>query len=155
MLEYNGTTGAFVTAFVGAGSGGLALPIGLVFGPNGNLFVSSDGTDQVLEYNGTTGAFVTAFVGAGSGGLGFPTPRVPDLQPRARAGFRRSPRAGCFFLFVIATRALGSPRHRQWVVIVSPEGETEAAPGPRDAAHADPSSRGRRHCHRGLMSYGA
>ena len=39
VLEYNGTTGAFVTAFVGAGSGGLN-PSDLVFGPNGNLFVS-------------------------------------------------------------------------------------------------------------------
>src|SRR5215472_1354379 len=73
VLEYNGTTGAFVTAFVGAGSGGLNNPSGLVFGPNGNLFVTSVGTGQVLEYNGTTGAFVTAFVGAGSGGLNNPS----------------------------------------------------------------------------------
>jgi hypothetical protein len=33
VLEYNGTTGAFVGAFVTAGSGGLSRPIGLVFGP--------------------------------------------------------------------------------------------------------------------------
>jgi hypothetical protein len=34
VLEYNGTSGAFVTAFVSAGSGGLSGPNGLVFGPN-------------------------------------------------------------------------------------------------------------------------
>jgi DNA-binding beta-propeller fold protein YncE len=72
VLEYNGTTGAFVTPFVSAGSGGLNQPYGLAFGPNGNLFVSSLGSNQVLEYNGTTGAFVTAFVTSGSGGLNLP-----------------------------------------------------------------------------------
>ena len=73
VLEYNGTTGAFVSAFVAAGSGGLIGPASLVFGPNGDLFVSSFSTDQVLEYNGTTGAFVSAFVAVGSGGLIGPT----------------------------------------------------------------------------------
>jgi DNA-binding beta-propeller fold protein YncE len=73
VLEYNGTTGAFVKTFVPTGSGGLNSPLGLVFGPNGNLFVSSRATNSVLEYNGTTGAFVTDFVPPGSGGLFFPT----------------------------------------------------------------------------------
>jgi glucose/arabinose dehydrogenase len=68
VLEYNGTTGSFVTAFVAAGSGGLAEPLGLVFGPNGNLFVVSSGPTQVLEYNGTTGVFVTTFVNDGRAG---------------------------------------------------------------------------------------
>jgi streptogramin lyase len=77
VLEYNGTTGAFVTTFVTAGSGGLNTALGLTFGPNGNLFVTNNAsgasfTGQVLEYNGTTGAFVTDFVSAGSGGLNGP-----------------------------------------------------------------------------------
>jgi len=72
VLEYNGTTGAFVTAFVQSGSGGLDRPMGLTFGPNGSLFVSSLNTDSVLEYNGTTGAFLNAFVPSGSGGLTAP-----------------------------------------------------------------------------------
>jgi hypothetical protein len=42
------------------------VPIGLVFGPNGNLFVGSEFTNQVLEYNGMTGAFITDFVPAGT-----------------------------------------------------------------------------------------
>ena len=33
VLEYDGTTGAFVTAFVGTGSGGLVSPSYLVFSP--------------------------------------------------------------------------------------------------------------------------
>jgi hypothetical protein len=68
VLEYNGSTGAFVTTFV-ASSLGFA-PEFLTFGPNGNLFVQSN--LQVLEYNGGTGAFVTTFVSSGSGGLGTP-----------------------------------------------------------------------------------
>ena len=45
VLEYNGTTGAFVAPFVSAGSGGLSFPGGLVLGPNGNLFVASSSTN--------------------------------------------------------------------------------------------------------------
>src|SRR5712691_6293883 len=71
VLQYNGTTGAFVTAFVPSGSGGLVGPQGLTFGPNGNLFVCNlaGANSGVLEYDGTTGAFVRAFVPFGSGGL--------------------------------------------------------------------------------------
>jgi hypothetical protein len=60
---YNGTTGAFVRTF--ASGGGLIGPTGLVFGPNGNLFVASESTFSVLEYNGTTGAFVRTFTSGG------------------------------------------------------------------------------------------
>src|SRR5204863_10018662 len=73
VLEYNGTTGAFVRAFAPAASGGLDGPNALVFGPNGNLFVGNGfATSSVLGYNGTTGAFLTAFVPAGGGGLFVP-----------------------------------------------------------------------------------
>ncbi len=50
-------------------SGGLDQPIGLVFGPDGNLYVTSAVTDNVLRYNGTTGAFIDTFA---SGGLNGP-----------------------------------------------------------------------------------
>ncbi len=72
VLRYNGTTGAFIDAFVSAGSGGLDAPNGLVFGPDGNLYVTSVDTDEVLRYNGASGAFIDAFVSAGSGGLAAP-----------------------------------------------------------------------------------
>ena len=88
VLQYNGTTGAFINAFVPFSSGGLLEPEGLTFGPNGNLFVSSFGTNSVLQYNGTTGAFINVFVPSSSGGLDGPTyltfgPSVPSVPEPA------------------------------------------------------------------------
>jgi DNA-binding beta-propeller fold protein YncE len=56
VLRYDGTSGAFVSAFVPSGSGGLAFPTGVIFGPDGNLYVSSLGSAQVMRYSGSTGA---------------------------------------------------------------------------------------------------
>src|SRR5207253_7817805 len=67
VSRFNATTGAFVDSFVVPGSGGLVDPEGIVFGPDGNLYVTNG--DSVNRYNGTTGAFIDAFVSAGSGGL--------------------------------------------------------------------------------------
>ena len=72
MLRYS-DGGAFLNIFVTAGSGGLNFPVGLVFGPDGNLYVVGNPFKQVLRYNGTTGAFIDAFVTTGSGGLSNPT----------------------------------------------------------------------------------
>jgi DNA-binding beta-propeller fold protein YncE len=69
VKQYDETTGAFKGDFVASGSGGLSSPEGLVFGPNGNLFVADETTNSVLEYNGTTGSFVSDFVPSGSGAL--------------------------------------------------------------------------------------
>jgi len=68
VSRFNANTGAFVNTFVAAGSGGLSNPEGMVFGPDGNLYVTTDG-GSVLRYNGTTGAFIDTFVAAHSGGL--------------------------------------------------------------------------------------
>ncbi|TDJ03020.1 MAG: hypothetical protein E2O70_00535 [Candidatus Dadabacteria bacterium] len=63
VLRYDGTTGAFIDAFVTPGSGGLDNPNSLVFGgPNVNLFVNSSGNNAVLQYNGLSGAPVDQFV---------------------------------------------------------------------------------------------
>jgi DNA-binding beta-propeller fold protein YncE len=69
VLRYDGRTGAFLDTFVPSRSGGLETPSGILFGPDGNLYVSSTDTHEVLRYSGTTGAFLGAFVPAGSGGL--------------------------------------------------------------------------------------
>jgi hypothetical protein len=60
--------------FISSGSGGLANPSSIVFGPDGNAYVSStaSGSNAVLRYDGTTGAFIDAFVPSGSGGLDGP-----------------------------------------------------------------------------------
>src|SRR5262249_59054831 len=70
VLEYNGTTGAFLATFVASGSGGLNVATDLAFGPDGNLYVSSFNSNSVLRYNGTTGAFIDTF--ASGNGLNGP-----------------------------------------------------------------------------------
>ena len=75
VLEFNGTTGAFIKEFVPAGSGGLTSARGVAFGPDGNLYVTSFGTNQVLEYNGTTGAFIGSFAQATGACSGLSLPR--------------------------------------------------------------------------------
>lgn len=71
IVSYDATTGAFQGDFVTAGSGGLYDPNGLLFGPDGLLYVDNfrGGPAQVLRFNGQTGAFIDQFVPPSSGGL--------------------------------------------------------------------------------------
>ncbi len=59
---YDAATGQPAALAVAAGAGGLRAPTGLTFGPDGNLYVSSSGTNQVLRFDGQTGAFLDVFV---------------------------------------------------------------------------------------------
>jgi len=70
ILRYDAVTGAFVDAFVPTKSGGLREPDGVIFGPDGNLYVSGGlepdhgkGKQDVLRYNGSTGDFIDDFAG--------------------------------------------------------------------------------------------
>jgi hypothetical protein len=92
VLRFQGPSGpnpgGFIDAFVPHGSGGLLIPLGIVFGPDGNsdghqdlyvnsqLFVGSFGgknsSNTVLRYDGVTGAFIDTFVTTDSGGLRSP-----------------------------------------------------------------------------------
>ncbi len=66
VLQIDDQTGLFLGLFVPPGNG-LFQPRGLVFGPNGNLFVCSYRNDEVVEYDGTNGSLVRVF--ATGGGL--------------------------------------------------------------------------------------
>src|SRR5262245_6466189 len=59
VLRYDENTGAFVDQFDPHNLGDLKNPVGGVFGPDGNLYVSSgiflNNNHKVLQYNGTTG----------------------------------------------------------------------------------------------------
>jgi hypothetical protein len=80
VLRYNGTTGSFIDIFVATRSGGLAGPEDLVFGPDGNLYVSSPGGPQsVLRYDGVTGVFIDAFArNVQAAGLVFGPASIPE-----------------------------------------------------------------------------
>ncbi len=69
VKRFDGTTGDAYDGMDGtfAGSDGLSFPRGLAFGPDGNLYVASEGTNNILKFNGTSGAFIGEFVAAGAG----------------------------------------------------------------------------------------
>jgi DNA-binding beta-propeller fold protein YncE len=72
-IDQSKTVTTFISPNNPGGNGGLTNAKGLAFGPDGNFYVASAGTNQVLRYNGNTGAFIDAFVAAGSGGLSIPS----------------------------------------------------------------------------------
>jgi sugar lactone lactonase YvrE len=76
VLRYS-DAGAFLEVFVPPGGGGLSAPdLGIISGPDGNVYVDSFGNGAVMRYDVNTGANLPAggnpgaqFVAAGAGGL--------------------------------------------------------------------------------------
>jgi hypothetical protein len=82
VYRYNGTTGQFMDVF--ASGNGLTGACDLVFGPDGNLYVSNHASAVVSEFNGTTGQPMGNFASGGDwGGSNFlmftPTPEPSTL----------------------------------------------------------------------------
>lgn len=65
----NPAPGKLGAEFVSPGAGGLSAARGISFGPDGNLYVVSSETDEVLRFSGVDGSPLGALVTAGSGGL--------------------------------------------------------------------------------------
>jgi hypothetical protein len=77
VFRYDGTTGAPLPApgqagAVFASGQELQCGTGLVFGPDGNLYVGSWLNNSTVRFNGATGEFMDAFVSPGSGRLDGP-----------------------------------------------------------------------------------
>ena len=79
VLRIDPIKGGVVDVFVGDDpdtpedeTGGLAWAHQLKFGPDGNLYVASSQTNQILRYDGETGAFLDVFVHSGGQGPQFP-----------------------------------------------------------------------------------
>lgn len=66
VLEYNGTTGAFITTFVGSGANGVQNPRGLAFDQDGRLYVADWGTNAILRFD-SQGNFIDDAVTPGAG----------------------------------------------------------------------------------------
>jgi glucose/arabinose dehydrogenase len=66
VLQYDEQTGAFNSIFVATQSGGLDLPTGLAFGPDGNLYVGRGNAAHVFRYDGSSGAFIDLFADGSS-----------------------------------------------------------------------------------------
>jgi hypothetical protein len=66
VLRYNGTTGAFLGAFIASNSGGLNFPGEFLFA-GGSVYVTSQDSNQVMRYDATTGAFIEAVSAIGNG----------------------------------------------------------------------------------------
>jgi hypothetical protein len=82
--------------------------VGLTFGPNGNLFVTSTIAAEVEEFNGTTGAFVR--VASSAGGLDLPSFLVLTPSPAGTA----TPEPASLLLFGLGGLALAASRARRW-----------------------------------------
>jgi hypothetical protein len=77
VLRFNEVTGDLIDSFISSSNnGGLSTPRAVLFGRDGNLYVTSNDTQSVMRYDGTTGAPLPApgqtgatFIHPGSGGL--------------------------------------------------------------------------------------
>lgn len=83
VLRYN-MDGSLHDTFIAAGSGGLSAPVGMAFGGDGFLYVTS-GRSQVLKFNDQTGVYAGVFASTNLNGGAFLTV-VPEPGTVAAVG---------------------------------------------------------------------
>ncbi|MCH8083308.1 MAG: hypothetical protein IH885_03635, partial [Myxococcales bacterium] len=110
VKAFHATTGAFLSTFVTAGSGGLSGPTGVDFGPGGDLFVASQTDDAVRRYDGSTGAFVEVFVASGDNGLDQPFDLQFVPEPTATTALA----SGALLLWGLYAQRLRASRGVSW-----------------------------------------
>jgi len=76
LLVYDAGTGNLVTSLLPQGNHNGQLTYGdargLIFGPDGNIYVASDAENNILQIDPSTGTILQAFVPTGSGGINHP-----------------------------------------------------------------------------------
>jgi hypothetical protein len=102
ILRYDEKTGDFLGEFIPSGSGGLSTPLGLIFGPDGNLYVSDQGSYSILRYDGLTGAPLPS---PGNTGATFVRPRSGGLTFEERGWLLFGPDGNLY----IGSGGFGSP----------------------------------------------
>src|SRR5262249_7746501 len=80
VMRYDGTTGAFLSAFVPPGYGDLSIPHGLLIGADGNLLVASVNDHRVARFDQMTGEFLGDIISSGSGGVNRPVDIIFGLD---------------------------------------------------------------------------
>jgi Fibronectin type III domain len=74
VLRYSAQTGASPSVAIAPGTGGLGNTVShLLYGPDGNLYVSDYENSAILRFDAQSGTFVDVFVPHRSGGLSLPT----------------------------------------------------------------------------------
>lgn len=73
IVRFEWPSGALVDHFVAQGISALDTTRPMTLGPDGTLYVASEGTNSVLRYDGRTGKPLGTFVQPGAGGLDLPT----------------------------------------------------------------------------------
>jgi len=89
ILRFDLATGTPKAPFVVDGAGGLEDPHSVVFGPDGNVYVSSTPTNEVLRYHYPSGAFMGAFISDVPNPTGLAFDATGDLYVGSGGGVRR------------------------------------------------------------------
>jgi DNA-binding beta-propeller fold protein YncE len=90
VFRFNDETGAEVPGGIAAGSAGLEATAGVAVGPDGNIYVSSQNTGEILFYDGETGAPLSSPLPGGRDGL-FALLRTEDHPGGAPGPLRFGP----------------------------------------------------------------